>query len=106
RYTVGDTTFTRECFASYPANVIVVRLAADHPGKISTNVSMAREAAASIMASDGGSPTITLKGQITAQYVDGAKRPWGPEKPGMRFEGQARIIASGGSIAAADGALT
>src|SRR5688500_9443990 len=34
RYKVGDVTFTREVFASYPDNAIVVRLAADKPGSI------------------------------------------------------------------------
>jgi len=34
RYRVGDTTFTREVFASHPAQVVVVRLAADRAGKL------------------------------------------------------------------------
>jgi alpha-L-fucosidase 2 len=34
RYTVGDTTFTREMFASYPAQVIVLRVTASKPGAL------------------------------------------------------------------------
>ncbi|MEK7781490.1 MAG: glycoside hydrolase family 95 protein, partial [Verrucomicrobiota bacterium] len=35
RYKVGDVTFKREVFASYPDRVIVLRLTADKPGQIS-----------------------------------------------------------------------
>lgn len=34
RYRVGAITFTREVFASYPDNAIVIRLTADQPGKV------------------------------------------------------------------------
>jgi alpha-L-fucosidase 2 len=34
RYTVAGTTFTREIFASYPAQVIVLRITADKPGAL------------------------------------------------------------------------
>ena len=34
RYTVGDTIFTREMFASYPAQVIVLRVTASKPGAL------------------------------------------------------------------------
>src|SRR5688572_1039840 len=34
RYKIGDVTYTREVFASLPANAIVVRLSADKPGKV------------------------------------------------------------------------
>ncbi len=38
RYRVGETTFTREVFASHPANAIVVRLAADRAGQLTFNL--------------------------------------------------------------------
>jgi alpha-L-fucosidase 2 len=40
RYTVGDTTFTREMFASYPAQVIVLRLTASRPGALTFTVGL------------------------------------------------------------------
>jgi alpha-L-fucosidase 2 len=96
RYTVGDTTFTREVFASYPDNVIVVHIAANHPGKIRARIKLAREAAAEVdMHGENGWGIITLSGQLSAQYVDAAKKPWGPVKPGMRFAGQACVMATG-----------
>ena len=52
-----------------------------------------------------GSDTIALAGQLTAQYVDTAKRPWGPATPSMRFEGLARVVPSGGNVIADAGSL-
>jgi alpha-L-fucosidase 2 len=40
RYRVGGVTFTRETFASYPAQVIVVRLTADKPGALNFTASL------------------------------------------------------------------
>ena len=37
RYRVGDVTFTREIFMSYPDRVMVVRLSADKPGSVSVD---------------------------------------------------------------------
>ena len=34
-YQIDDVTYTREVFASYPDRVIVIRLTADRPGRIS-----------------------------------------------------------------------
>ena len=39
KYTVNETNYTREIFASYPDQVIVIRLAADKPGKMDFTVS-------------------------------------------------------------------
>jgi alpha-L-fucosidase 2 len=43
-YKMGATNFTREVFASAPDQVIVVRLTADKPGRISFAATMTREA--------------------------------------------------------------
>jgi len=40
RYQTGGATFTREVFASYPDQAIVVRLTCDQPGKISFRVKL------------------------------------------------------------------
>ncbi len=41
-YQAGETTFTREVFASYPDQVIVACVAADEPGAVSVRVSLSR----------------------------------------------------------------
>jgi alpha-L-fucosidase 2 len=40
RYHIGDTNFGRESFVSHPDQVLVVRLAADRPGRISFTASL------------------------------------------------------------------
>jgi alpha-L-fucosidase 2 len=40
RYSVGETAFTREVFASFPAQVIVVHLACDKPGQLTFTATM------------------------------------------------------------------
>ena len=37
KYRVGDVTYTREVFASYPAHAIVIRVSASKPGKLNFN---------------------------------------------------------------------
>jgi alpha-L-fucosidase 2 len=51
RYRVGATTFTREVFASAPADGIVVRLAADTPGALAGALRLSRAAGADAQAS-------------------------------------------------------
>jgi hypothetical protein len=40
RYTVGQTTYSREYFASYPDQVLVIRLSADQKGKYSGHIDL------------------------------------------------------------------
>ena len=40
-YTVGGVTYQRECFASHPAQVLVVRLTADRPGAYTGTIDLA-----------------------------------------------------------------
>ena len=42
-YRLDNVTFTREVFASYPDQVIVVRLTCDHPGRLACEVTLTRE---------------------------------------------------------------
>ena len=52
-YKVGATQFTREVFASAPDQVIVIRLTADKPGRISLAASMSREMDATMLMVSG-----------------------------------------------------
>ncbi|WP_051315968.1 glycoside hydrolase family 95 protein [Algoriphagus vanfongensis] len=40
RYQVGDVTYTREYFASYPDHLIAVKITADRPGQINLNLGL------------------------------------------------------------------
>lgn len=40
RYQVGDVTYTREYFASYPDHLVAVKISADRPGQINLNLGL------------------------------------------------------------------
>jgi alpha-L-fucosidase 2 len=87
RYRVGETIFTREVFASYPAQAIVLHLTADRPGSISFTLqqdSPHKTASTRLLGSD----TLALSGQIASD--------------GLRFESRVRLIATGGSVETKD----
>ncbi|MGC4070914.1 MAG: glycoside hydrolase family 95 protein [Nibricoccus sp.] len=87
RYRLGETTYTREVFASYPAQAIVIRLTADKPGSINFTLrsdSPHKSATTRLVGAD----TLALAGQIASD--------------GLRFESRVRLVASGGSTEASD----
>ena len=53
-YTSGGVTFTREVFSSPPDQVIVVRLTASRPGRISFEARHATPQSATVEATAGG----------------------------------------------------
>ncbi len=83
RYRIGETTFTREVFASHPARAIVVRLSADRPESVDVAIrhdSKHRDAKRSLLGDD----TLVLAGRIADD--------------GLRFESRLRVRAQGGRI--------
>ncbi|WP_276089334.1 glycoside hydrolase family 95 protein [Pedobacter sp. JY14-1] len=81
QYEIGGKKYTREVFASAPANLIVVRLETDAGEGITATLSMTRQKDA--VASAKGSQ-LTLRGQI-----DGS---------GMRFETITQLLNEGGKL--------
>ena len=91
RYKIGDVTFERRAFASYPDNAIAVQLAADQPGQITCTVALASpHQGTSVKARSANA--LVMTGQV--------------ENGNTRFE--ARLIArtNGGTTEAGDGNLT
>ncbi len=96
RYRLGDATYQREVFVSYPDRVIVIRLTCDKPGQISLGASFKSpyldqtSASGSDLVMDG-----TWKGPMPPApliaTVDGK---------GIRFRAQMRAIPKGGQISA------
>ena len=84
-YQVDGVTFTREVFASYPDQVIVVRLTADQPGKINFNARFDRRDATY---SSGDDKRIILRGKLKLAY-----------------EAQLVPIVDGGTVTSEDGNL-
>lgn len=98
-YKTGGATITEEVFASVPGDhLIIVRLSADRPGQVSFTASLNREANAKTTA-EGSS--LTMVGQALRQ--DG-KADEGAN--GVKFRAELRAFAQGGSVDAANDALT
>ncbi len=95
-FTADGVTYTREVFASAPDRVLVIRLTADRPGKITTRLRLARQQDA---ASSTESGRLILRGQIDRRLtVTGENR-------GVRFEAHVAARTEGGSARTQDNGL-
>jgi alpha-L-fucosidase 2 len=83
-YRAGGVRFSREIFASHPAQVIVVRLSCEQPNRISVAVGLNRERDAETSAAGD---SLTMRGQL-----DGGS--------GLKFQSTLKALAEGGSISA------
>jgi alpha-L-fucosidase 2 len=86
-YQVGGTTFRREVFASHPAQVLVLRLTADQPGKYQGRIEL-RDARRVQPVADGNG--ITVSGTLSN---------------GLKYETQLAVLHEGGSLRAAENGL-
>jgi len=64
RYRIGDTMFTREVFASFPDQVIVVRLTSDKPGQLTFTATMDSPHPDTQTLLAGKSKSLVLTGQL------------------------------------------
>jgi alpha-L-fucosidase 2 len=87
-YGVGDVTYRRDVFASYPDQVLVTRLTADKPGRVDALVRLSSP-------HKGGAKvegdTIVFDGQV--------------DEDGIRFEVRAQVAIEGGKLTSEDEAL-
>jgi alpha-L-fucosidase 2 len=90
-YKVGDVTYARECFATFPDKVIVWRVTADQPGRISFT--------AKLDSPHKSAKTALRKGDQLALFGE-------VQEGGVRFEARVKIVASGGKVSATDSAIT
>lgn len=89
-YTAGGVPYHREAFASAPDRVIVLHLTADQPGSVSFTVTMDRPADFAVQALSDRDLALTQ----------------GPaHKEQINFQGQVRVLLSGGSVERKDNAL-
>lgn len=95
RYVVNGVTFTRQVFASLADQVIVVRITADQPSKITFNASF----------SSPQKSTISTKGnnELRLSGISGDKEG---VKGAVKFQAQVRFKADGGNISAKNSAIS
>lgn len=94
-FTRDGVRYTREVFASAPDNVIVVRLAADEPGKISFVAGMKTPMAATV--STSGGDTLVMEGR--GGDSDGIKGQ-------LRYQARVKILATKGTVTAGPATVT
>ena len=87
-YKIGGVAFTRQMLASYPRNVLAMRLTADAKGKISFSTALASPHKDSTAKALDGDRTV-----LTGQVQEG----------GIRFEAQLLVTADGGTVTRGDG---
>lgn len=101
RYRIGDTTYTREVFASVPDQAIVVHLTADRPGRVACTIRLdsPQEGTATEAQADG---QLRLHGQLR----DRVEPRSGEVMPcGLKYEARLAASAGGGKCRAAGDSL-
>jgi alpha-L-fucosidase 2 len=98
RYRVGDATFTREVFSSFPDQVIAVRIACDKPGRLTFSAAFGSpQPGARTLTEDNA---LVLRGRVR-DTVDADTKQARPSV--LKFEARLRWRAEGGiANAAAD----
>ncbi len=91
-YSAGGVRYTREAFASAPDQVIVIRLMADQPGKISFVTAFISPQHSAVK--QDGADTLVMEGTSGAS---------GPTPGAVKFQARTRVQAEGGQVQAEGG---
>ncbi len=102
-YKIGDVSFRREVFISYPDQVLVMRLTASKPAQLTFDVTMdSPQSGTTVAAFDN---TLQLNGQIKPRQNPPSSWTGSWSKPGMRFAAVLKVLPQDGSIKQSDGQL-
>src|SRR5665647_401064 len=91
-YRLNGVTYTREYFTSFPGDVIVIRLTANHPGKISFTIGLGRPERYQTTVHNN---ELQMEGQLNN----------GTDGNGMRYLTRVRMKQDGGKLVAGDSTL-
>ena len=91
-FKADGVTWRREVFASFPDQVLIVRISADSPGKVNLSARLERP---NVVVGPAGSNTLIMEGQAGDQSQEG----------GVRFLAGLRALPEGGSVEAKGGSL-
>jgi len=96
-YTAGGIQYRREVFVSYPDQVLVVRLTASQPGRISFTVGM-DSPQPGVSVESVANNMLQLTGQIEPRQ--NSPRSWTGswDKPGMHFAAIFKVLTDGGTV--------
>ncbi|MBN1361788.1 MAG: glycoside hydrolase family 95 protein [Sedimentisphaerales bacterium] len=96
-YDVGSVTYQRDCFASYPDRVIVVRLTASEAGKVSFTCDLTTPHQLVSRAVEGND--VVLHGAVSHVGRNGLPS-------GVEFVARVRVLCEGGSVSASRQSLS
>lgn len=94
-YEVNGITYHREVFASFPDQVILVKLTADHPGSITCNINVTT--ALEKVSIYSGDQTIVVNGMSTTHEKQGGR---------VKFQTRVKTKTKGGKCFANDGLIS
>ncbi len=97
-YRVDDVTYTRQAFASWPDQVIVVRIESNRPGAVTFNATLTSPNQ-DVQTLATGSDTLTIRGRASDYKMRG---DYGIVPGRVRFEGRCQVIANGGKAVVDD----
>ena len=103
-YTVGTTEFRREVFASFPAQVLVLRLTASRPGQVTLSVGLDSPQQGTRVESTAPG-TLQLTGQIQPRQNPARSWTGSWDEPGLRFAAVLQVLTEGGSVRGAGSTL-
>jgi alpha-L-fucosidase 2 len=95
RYTIEGVTYSTKVFASFPDQVIIVRVTTDKPGSVSFTATMDRPSEVNVVTH--GNDELILSG-ITSDHET--------VKGNVQFEALVKIITSGGTVTSSNSALS
>ncbi|MDT7838356.1 glycoside hydrolase family 95 protein [Aquabacterium sp. OR-4] len=102
RYTLGGVQFTREAFASHPAQVIVLHLAASRPGQLSGRIALAdRHGAMAAAQAVAGGGQLHLAGTLAGWVrpeADGRPSGDAPNPADLRYASRLQARHQGGRL--------
>ena len=98
RYRIGETTYTRQVYASHPVRALVVRYEAEGSNLLQAEISLSRPQDAACHSL--GENTLLLFGQIDRPHHETG------ENVGRRFEAHAQILHEEGELQNKDGVIT
>jgi len=94
-YRIGETRYTREIFASYPDQILVMRVTADKPGSISLSARLA-SIQPSARSKVAGDDRIVMNGAAETVTEGRSANPVIPAK--MLWQAGLRVIPEGGQL--------
>ncbi len=100
KYRIGETTFLRESFISFPDQVLVIRLTASKAGQLTFSVGMdSPQPGVKVTSSEDGS--LLLVGQIQPRQNKPSTWTGSWDQPGVRFAAALKVLVDGGTVRSA-----